>query len=68
MLTLTINGQSREVDVPQRLGMLAALMKKDTQQMQAVEMLGLRCKNSIVSLFRLHQPAGLMQRERFGQQ
>ena len=58
----------RAVYVPQRLRVIAALMKNDTQQMQAVEMVGLRRQNLIVSLFRLRQPAGLMQRERFGQQ
>jgi hypothetical protein len=31
-------------------------------------MVGLRRKNPIVGLFRLRQPTGLMQRERFGQQ
>jgi hypothetical protein len=50
------------------LGVIAALMKNDTQQMQAVEMVGLCCKNFIVSLLRLRQPTGLMQREGFGQQ
>jgi hypothetical protein len=48
--------------------MIAALMKNDTQQVQAVEMVGLRCQNLIVSVFRLRQPTGLMQRKRFGQQ
>jgi hypothetical protein len=48
--------------------MIAALMKNDAEQVQAVEMVGLRRQNLIVSLFRLRQPAGLMQRERFGQQ
>ena len=54
--------------MPQCLGVIAAPMKKDTQQVQAVEMVGLRRQNFIVSLFRLRQPAGLMQPLGFGQQ
>jgi hypothetical protein len=53
--------------VAERL-VIAALTKNDAQQVLAVEMVGLRWQNLIVSLFRLRQPAGLVQREGFGEQ
>ena len=36
-----------------RIRMIAALMKNDTEQMQAVKMIRLRCKNLVINLFRV---------------
>ena len=44
--------------------MLAALMRDDAEQMQAVEMIGRRFEHALINLFRIRQPAGLMQCER----
>ncbi len=51
-----------------RRRVIAALMKNDTKQVQAVKMIGLRCKNLITNLFRICQSTSLMQCHSFGKQ
>jgi hypothetical protein len=52
-----------EIDPAHRLGVIAALIKNDAEQVQAVKMIGPGRKNLIVDPFRIGQPAGLMQRQ-----
>ncbi len=51
----------RDIYLTDRLRMIAALVKNDTEQVQAVKMIGLYFKNLIINLFRVCQSACLMQ-------
>ena len=46
--------------------MIAALMKNDAEQVPAVKMIGLHCKNLIINLFCFCQSTRLMQCQSFG--
>jgi hypothetical protein len=41
---------------------IAALLQNDAKQVQAAEMIGPRCQNSIINFLGVCQSAGLMQR------
>jgi hypothetical protein len=45
---------------PDCLRLIAALMENDTEQVQAVKMIGLHCKNLTINLFRIYQSIALV--------
>lgn len=51
-----------------RLRMIAALMKNDTEQVQAIKMFGLHYKDLLINPLSIGQTIGLMQPECFGQE